>query len=134
MANLSTMSDKVKVIKVDSTEGIVYGWGIVSAIDNKPYFDLQNEHIPENVMLKCCSEFMTDVRTTKNMHCGDSTGIVVHSFPMTDEIKKSFGIECNYSGWLVGVKPDNSETLQKFKDGKYTGFSIGGSGTKEEVE
>ena len=133
MVDLNTMSDEIKIIKVDDVQGIVYGWGIVSTIDNEPYFDLQKEYIPEKVMLTCCSEFMENIRAAKNMHTGEDTGIVVHSFPMTDEIKKSFGIECSYSGWLVGVKPNNAETLEKFKTGEYTGFSIGGTGSTKEA-
>ncbi len=133
MSKFNSMSEYSKIIKVDSEQGIIYGWAIVSKVDGKEYFDLQDEHIQEQVMLKSTSDFMFDVRTTKNMHVGEDTGIVVHSFPMTEEIKKSFGIECSYTGWMVGVKPDNIETLQKFKDGEYTGFSIGGTGTTEEV-
>ncbi|MCP4161569.1 MAG: hypothetical protein GY760_15965 [Deltaproteobacteria bacterium] len=133
MSKFNTMSEYSKIIKVDSEQGIVYGWAIVSKIDGEEYFDLQDEHIPETIMLKATSDFMHDVRSIKNMHMGEDTGIVVHSFPMTKEIKKSFGIECSYTGWMVGVKPMSKETLDKFKKGIYTGFSIGGIGTTEEV-
>ena len=133
MSKLNTMSKYSKIVKVDSEQGIVYGWAIVSKIDGKEYFDLQDEHIPEHVMMNCSSDFMCNVRSTKNMHVGEDTGTVVHSFPMTEEMKKSFDIECSYTGWMVGVKPTNKETVDKFKKGVYTGFSIGGTGTTEEV-
>jgi hypothetical protein len=34
---------------------------------------------------------------------------------------------------MIGVKPASEDTLTKFKDGTYTGFSIGGRRVKDEA-
>lgn len=142
------------IIKVDETENIVYGWGMVSTMDGEAYFDSgpidkdtgehTPEHIPEPVMRKAATDFMlADATPNIDMHMQDEFGIkknaailepgkVVHSFPLTAEIAKAFGITCNKTGWLVGVRPP-AGSLALFKQGVYKGFSIGGSGTKIEV-
>ncbi len=129
-----------EVLKVDDELGIVFGWGIVCKNGDKPYFDTQGDHIPEETMLKASTEFMIDVRTAGDMHARDDNGepvhagIIVHSFPLTAEVAKACGIETEKTGWLIGMKPD-ADMLEKFRDGTYTGFSIGGfRGDDEEVE
>ena len=133
MTEFKSCADKYEIIKVDEGEGIVYGWGMVSILNDEPYYDLQNHHIPDHVMRKMSTEFMEDVRTNLDMHDGEATGLVVHSFPLTKEFKEALGIECDKTGWLVGVKPC-PESFAKFQSGEFTGFSIGGSGKLVEVE
>ncbi len=53
-------------------------------------------------------------------------GMVVHSFPLTDDIKSAFEINSRLNGWIVGVKFENPEILEAFRSGALTGFSIGG--------
>lgn len=122
-------SNEVKIVKVDSQNEIIYGWGMISKVKGEPYFDTDNQHFPDEVMLEGVSDFMIDQRINKNMHDkdGEVVGLVVHSFPLTDEIKKAFNIECGLSGWLVGVKPNSKDIIEKHKNGDFTGFSIGGA-------
>ena len=125
-----------EVLKVDEGEGIVYGWGIISKLQGKDYFDTDNEHFPEKEMRKAATSFMEGQRINNNDHIsGDEgdVGIVVHSFPLTQEIAKAMGVESAVYGWMVGVKPDE-DTLQKFKSGEYTGFSIEGGGEPIDLE
>lgn len=120
------------VMKVDEELGIVFGWALVSEIDGAPYFDVQGDHVPEDAMLKATSEFMEHVRVGKDMHQGDQCGVMVHSMPLTKDIARSFGITCDRTGWMVGYKPYDKALLAKFRNGDYTGFSIGGSRIKDE--
>jgi hypothetical protein len=58
---------------------------------------------------------------------------VVFGFPLTEEIAKSLAIESRAHGLLIAMRP-SPDVLAKFKDGTYTGFSIGGARiTDEEV-
>lgn len=124
------MPKEWKVIKVDSELGLIFGFGIVCKVKeedvHKEYYDTDNQHIPEDVMLKSTTEFMVGKRINNNDHTDNDVGTVVHSFPLTEDIAKSLGIQSDIYGWLVAVKPD-AETLQKFKSGEYKGFSIEGS-------
>jgi hypothetical protein len=125
--------NKAQVVKVDSALGLVFGFAIVSTADGQPYYDVQGDHIPEDAMLKAATDFMENSRIAKEMHQGDAKGSVVFAFPLTAEIAKSLGITTQKTGLLIAMKP-TPEVLAKFKDGSYTGFSIGGSyGDIEEV-
>jgi len=118
---------EVTVTDVDQSLGIVFGWGMVTDINNEPYYDLDNQHIPSDLMVKSTSAFMENSRVSNDSHTSVDVGVVVHSFPLSSEIAKSMGITSNISGWMVGVKPD-TDTLAKFVSGEYKGFSIEGSG------
>ncbi len=121
--------------KVDEDLGLVLGFGIVSKIDGEDYFDVQGDHIPEDAMLSAASDFMMNSRVAKEMHTGKQTGSVVFAWPLTTEIAKAFDIETNTTGLMIAIKPDSEESLQKFRDGTFTGFSIGGRRIEdEEVE
>ena len=119
-----------EIMKVDSELGLVFGFGIIcKECDSDGYmrefYDSDNQHIPEEVMLKGTTSFMIGERINNNDHTPNDVGIVVHSFPLTEEIAKSMGIDSSHYGWLVGVKPDD-DTFKKFKSGEYKGFSIEG--------
>jgi hypothetical protein len=124
-----------KVLKVDEELGLVLGWAIVCLEKGKPYFDLQGDHIPEDTMLKAAADFMMNSRVVSRMHKAvEERGSVVFCFPMTTEIAKAYGITTDKTGLMVAIRPDPA-LLKEFKEGKMTGFSIGGlRGEDEEVE
>jgi cation transport regulator len=119
------------IAKVDEELGLVFGWAIVSKVNGEDYFDLQGDHIPEQSMLKASVNFMENSRMAKEMHDGEGKGTVLFAFPMTTEIAKSMDIHTTQTGLMIAVKPNDKAMLQKFKDGQYTGFSIGGRRIKD---
>jgi hypothetical protein len=121
------------VFKVDDSLGLVFGWAIVCNKAGDPYYDTQGDHIPEDAMLSAAADFMKNSRVAKDMHQGDEIGPVVFAWPMTAEIAKAMGIETSTTGLMIAMLPP-PDILQKFRDGDYTGFSIGGMrGEDEEV-
>ena len=76
-----------EVAKVDEELGLVFGYAIVCKQDGEPYFDLQDEHIPEDAMLKAALDFMENSQIAREMHgtTPDGTrkqaGTVVFAFP-----------------------------------------------------
>lgn len=115
------------ICKVDDSLGLVFGYAMVCKIDGEPHFDLQGHHIPEATMLKALAKFMGgDNVVAKEMHTGEQVGTYLFAFPMTTEIAKALDIEVKQTGALIAMKPDNEATLNKFKSGEFTGFSIGG--------
>jgi hypothetical protein len=115
------------VAKVDAGLGLVFGWGIICKENGVDHFDSQGDHICEKVMLEAVSDFMGGDRMAGDMHVHMNKGTIVHSFPLTTEIAKAMGIDTSKTGWMVAMKPNDVTILQKFADGAYTGFSIGGS-------
>jgi hypothetical protein len=77
---------------------------------------------------------MASARTAKAMHQGDQIGEVLHSFPLTNELAKAFGMETDREGWLIGMKIHDDAVWQGFKDGTYKAFSIGGRSKRERIE
>ena len=117
----------ISVTGINETLGIVFGWGMITKINGEPYYDLDNQHIPNDIMVKSTSDFMETARVSNDSHTDVEIGTVVHSFPLSNEIAKAMGISSGINGWMVGVKP-NKDILAKFISGEYTGFSIEGTG------
>jgi len=123
---MQDFSIETQVLKVDSSLGLVFGYAMVCKIDGEDHYDLQGHHIPEETMLKTLAKFADEGAIAKEMHSGSPVGKFVFLFPMTTEIAKSLDIQVKQTGALVAMKPDNEATLKKFRDGDFTGFSIGG--------
>lgn len=115
----------VKAESVDQALGVVFGWAIVCKEDGKEYVDVQHNFIPENAMLNAATDFMENSRAGNEMHAGPDKGTYLFAFPLTEDIGKAMGIQCNRTGLMVGLKPP-SDVLAKFVSGEYTGFSIEG--------
>lgn len=121
-----------EIAKVDTALGIVFGWGIICNKGGEPYYDSQDDHIPESTMLKAAADFMANSRVGAVMHerSGDNevvkAGSIVFGYPLTGEIAKALGIQSDQTGLLLAYKPDDEAVLEKFRSGEFTGFSIGG--------
>lgn len=123
------MADKhnfVEFAKVDEDLGLVMGFAIICKVEGEKYFDKQDDHIPEESMLEAATDFMVNSRKALEMHAGGAIGSVVFAFPLTTEIAKAFQIETKQTGLMIAMRPESDDVLQKFKDGTYTGFSMGG--------
>lgn len=133
MADSTRFTTSVDVVKVDEDLGLVLGYAIVCMEDGEPYFDVQGDHIPEASMLKAATDFMLHSRTAGDMHENELPGIIVFAWPMTKDIAEAFDLEVSKTGLMIAMHPDDPEVLGKFRDGTYTGFSIGGKRVEEEV-
>lgn len=131
MSDQKPFDINVQVSKVDSDLGLVMGFAIVCKEDGEPYFDVQDDHIPEDAMLTAAADFMENSRMAKEMHVGDGRGTVVFAWPMTTEIAEAFEMSVRKTGLMIAMKPDE-EMLGKFKSGELTGFSIGGVRLEDE--
>lgn len=131
------MSEKFEttanIMKVDDSLGLVFGWAIVCKEFGEDYFDLHEDHIPEDAMLKAATDFMEKSQVAKEMHEGDPVGQILFAFPLTEDIAKSFGLHTNRTGLMIAMKPSSDEVLEKFRSGEYTGFSIGGTRIDDEL-
>lgn len=123
---------KAEVVKVSEELGLVFGMAIICKVDGEDYYDLQGDHIPEDAMLKAVTDFMQHSRASKEMHRGERDGDVVFAFPLTQEIADAMEITTKRTGWLVGMRP-SPDVLAKYRDGTYTGFSIGGKRAIDEA-
>lgn len=121
----------VEIKKVDESLGVVFGYGIVCLQKNdegefNAYEDLQGDHIPETTMLYAVQDFMAGTRIAKHQHSGDPIGKIVFGLPVTKDLCKSLGWDVPATGFVLGMKPDSDQILKDARDGKLTGFSLGG--------
>ena len=116
---------RVDILKAHEELGMLFGFAIICNEDGEPYYDLQGDHIPEDAMLRASVDFMTDWRYAYDSHVY-GVGTVIFAWPLTSDIASAIEIETKKTGLLVGVKVDNSDIIRRFKEGIYTGFSIGG--------
>ena len=121
-----------EVLKASDELGLVFGWALISKVDGQPYVDKQGDNVSEAELLKASTQFMIDYRVADEMHDWAKKGMIVHSFPLTTDIAAAFGIQSKRSGWMIAMKPD-AEMYEKFRDGAYKGFSIGGFANREAV-
>lgn len=117
---------KAQVVAQDGGLGLVIGFAIVCTEDGQPYFDVQGDHIPEDAMLKAAVEFMGASRMASAQHNGSNVGTILFAFPLTGDIARALDISSQRTGLLIAMKPSDPVVMQKFVDGTYTGFSIGG--------
>lgn len=122
----------MNTFKVSRELGVIFGWALTSKIGGQDHFDKHGDNVTDEAILEAAVEFMAGDRVAKEMHTGTRKGQVIFALPLTDELKKSFGITCDKSGLIVGIKPDDPKVLDKFLSGEYRGFSIGGSRIEDE--
>jgi hypothetical protein len=131
-ANMTKRLD-CKVAKVDDSLGLVFGWAIVCTEGGLPYIDTQGDHIPDASMLKATFKFAKGKRQGGDMHRTED-GTVLFMWPMTAEVAKAFDLQTDKTGLMIAMLPDDPDTLQKFRTGERTGFSIGGTRKKDTVQ
>lgn len=120
------MNKATTILKVDAPRRIVWGWASVSTVNGNLVTDLQGDTITPTEMSKMADRFMRSARAAKAMHDGDDVGEVVHSFPLTRELAKAFGITTDREGWITGTYIKSDEEWAKVMRGEYKGLSIGG--------
>ena len=123
-----TKATDSRICKIDESLGIVLGFAIICEENGRPYVDSQNHHIGESAMLKASASYMQGERPALQMHGAESAGQVIFAWPLTRDIASAFGIATKKTGLLIGMRCTDA-VLAKYRDGTYTGFSIGGKGT-----
>jgi Putative phage serine protease XkdF len=106
----------IQVVRKSDELGIIWGWASVADI-----VDLEGDVIPQDVLAAAVYQFMEDyysqAATIKENHGEDAPAVLVES---TLEFK---GMNLR---WWVGVKLMSEELREAARDGKISGFSIGG--------
>ncbi len=121
-----------KIVKVDKRLGLVFGYAMNVLKDGETYYDLHNDHVDDDELLKSALDFAENSEVAREMHGSVDKGAVVFTFPLTTDIAKAFDIETVHTGLMIGMRP-TADVLDKFADGTYKGFSIGGKARRVEV-
>lgn len=120
--------------KTETGKPIIYGYGIVSKVRDASgawvdYYDLQGDHVPEDVCEKSGAAFMRLGGAGKVMHIGPSVAKCVFAFPMTtaiiEKLEPAAAAHFTRSGLVIGFECDEA-LADKARKGEFTGFSLGG--------
>lgn len=123
------VSDESEAIPGGNPHGYVLGFAIVCKVDGADYYDLQDEHVPEDVCEAAAHDFMRESRAGNVMHGSERVGEIVESFVLTAAKAAALGLPApKQTGWIIAFAPASAEVRKRFVDGELRGFSIGGAG------
>ena len=121
-----------KIAKVETSQGLVFGWGQVflerteKGLDQ--YYDTDNDAFDEEGAVPAWDGLMSEGRVLKANHQGEQIGDIVFAMPFTSSLAKSFGFDLETiprTGVLVGVRPQ-PDIFAKYESGEWDSFSVGG--------
>lgn len=124
-------------IKKFSTDDqrLVFGWAsIIEDADGNLITDSQGDTITPDELEKAAYAFVHDVRKAGEMHQkSEGIGQLVESLVLTKAKREAMGLPPGPSSWWTGWRVAKDDVWQAIKDKRYTAFSIGGRGTRKEM-
>lgn len=116
-----------QLIKADAEKRLVYG--IVLEPDTE---DTQGDIISAGEIEKAAHRFLVASRTVGDSHRKPAGAQVVESY--IAPVALTLGEQAVKAGsWVMAVKIADEKIWNAVQEGEYTGFSIGGFGTRREV-
>ena len=116
------------ILKADEDKRIVYG------IVLEPHtVDLQGDVLGVDTIEEAAHKYLTASRTVGDSHSHKADAEVVESYLAPADYELG-GQSISKGTWIMGVRILDDAMWQLVKDGEYTGFSIGGTGTRHAIE
>ena len=112
------------ILKQDEEQQLITG--VVMEPDT---VDTQGDVVSKEEIQKAAYKFLVKSRTIGLQHKKKGPVDVVESFIVPEDMTMG-GQEVKKGSWLMTVKVTDDKVWQNVKDGKYTGFSIGGYAAK----
>lgn len=126
-----------QVVKVDTSRQLVFGWAsIAKKTDGEVVTDSQADFMDDQWELeKMAYRYVLHYRDGGEMHERRGVARLVESMVFTPEKLEKMGLATDAlpMGWWVGFKVDDPQVWASAEAGKFTGFSIGGAGIREQV-
>lgn len=100
------------------------------------YVDRQDDIITPADLEDVAYEYVLTSRDAGEMHVSKGAATLVESFMVTPEKLEKMGLpgDAIPQGWWVGYRVHDDDAWDRIKKGVYTGFSIEGTGVRQEVE
>lgn len=125
---------EVQITKIDEDRRLVFGWISVIEYDDQPVVDSQGDVILSEDLEKAAYAFVKSNGVAGDNHERVGVGQLVESIVFTKEKQIALGIDLGCVGWFGGFYISDDDVWNKVKKGEYLAFSIGGIGTREEIE
>lgn len=121
----------IPIMKMDNAKQIVYG--VVLAPNE---IDAQDDFMEPEDIEAAAHKYLSESRVIGKNHSDPIHAVPVESFiaPEDFEVSGQYGPQPVKKGsWVLGVKVNDPEEWQKIVDGDYTGFSVGGVGSRQQT-
>jgi hypothetical protein len=127
-----------KIEKRDDEKHLVFGWlSVANRKDGSLVIDKQGDFFEglEDVE-KAAYDFVMHVRDGGEMHVRKGVSTMVESFVSTPEKRAAMGIPEGSipDGWWGGFRVNDPRVWEDVKSGKYSMFSVHGTGKRKSVE
>jgi len=129
---------KGELKKVDPVHKIAYGFAYVCKRGGETVVDHSGDIWPIEEVEKTAHEFIS-CRVGGESHESTGGAELVASIVFDKTVQDALGIDIkkdgeSVEGWFVGFRITDPELLEKVEKGELSMFSIGGTGTREEIK
>lgn len=126
------------IVKVDEEKRLVFGWAsVIKDAQDKLLLDRQDDFIDsEDELEKAAYEYVLKSRDGGEMHIRKGVSTMIESVVLSKEKQAALGIPAGIVpvGWWVGFKVNDSRVWGEVKKGGYVGFSVHGTGKRQQTE
>ena len=129
-----SFSIPLAITKFDPDQQLIFGWASVASRLGNLVVDKQGDVILPEDLEKAAYNFVLYARKHGDMHDRVGTGRMIESMVFTKDKQEALGINIGKVGWWVGFKVDDDELWDAHKRGERPEFSIGGTGTRKELD
>lgn len=119
-----------KISKVDAEKRMVFGWASIVEKDGIIQIDAHDDTISVDELEKMAYDYVVECRNGGEMHETIGVSTMIESMVFTKDKQEQMGIDLGMTGWWVGFKIHDDGVWEGVKSGKYSAFSIGGSGKR----
>jgi hypothetical protein len=121
------LKKSVDLFKMDEEQRLVYGVVLVPDIE-----DLQGDICSKEAIQEAAHDYLVNSRLVKAQHRSATDADVVECYIAPCDIPIGKGI-APAGSWIMVTKINSGAMWEAIKKGDITGYSIGGTGTREEM-
>jgi hypothetical protein len=118
----------VQFFKMDDEQRLVYGLVLVPDVE-----DLQGDIVSKEDIEEAAHDYLVHSRLIKAQHRAPTDADVVESYVTPVDIQMGKGI-APAGSWIMVTKVHSNAMWEAIKKGDITGYSIGGIGTREQIQ
>jgi hypothetical protein len=133
------MTDRLftgKIEKLDEDQRMVFGWAYVAVTKTGDQVtDHSGDEVDPANLEDVAYDYVLHSREGGEMHVEKGVSTLVESVVITKEKLEAWGLaeDALPLGWWVGFHVTDDAVWKRVKDGELGMFSIGGTGTREEI-
>lgn len=122
-----------KVQRTDEDKRQVFGFFSVVELAGEPVVDSQGDIIKSSDIEEAIYKYVKHSRMGDERHDSRAKMTMIESMYFSKEKQAALGIDLGCVCWWGGFEVNDTAMWNRFKNGEYQGFSIGGVGRRERI-